>query len=76
MLKSHAMEHFKTTRAIADALDISTTAVWKWGDVIPVESAKALEIRTNGALRVDWSLYEATRKALLDRQDIPEYPAA
>lgn len=76
MLKKHALAHFGTKSAIAEALGISRTAVFKWGEVIPVESAKAIEIRTNGAVRVDWSLYDATRKALLERQDIPELPAA
>lgn len=77
MLTSKAIDHFKSKRAIARALNISAAAVSKWGDVVPVESAKALEIRTNGALRVDWAMYEATRRALLDRQDVlPEAPAA
>jgi DNA-binding transcriptional regulator YdaS (Cro superfamily) len=77
MLTSKAIDHFKTKRAIAKALGISSAAVSKWGDVVPVESAKAIEIRTNGELRVDWALYGATRRALLDRQEIPlRLPAA
>ncbi|HSW34691.1 MAG TPA: Cro/CI family transcriptional regulator [Steroidobacteraceae bacterium] len=77
MRTSKAIDYFKTKSAIAKALGISGAAVSKWGDVIPVESAKALEIRTNGALRVDWALYGATRRALLERQDIvPQAPAA
>lgn len=77
MLTQKALAHFKTKIAIARVLGISGAAVSKWDEVIPVESAKALEIRTNGALRVDWALYPATRRALLARQDIgPQAPAA
>ena len=77
MRTSDAINHFQSKAAIARTLGISSAAVSKWGESVPVESAKALEIRTNGVLRVDWALYGATRRALLERQDIlPEAPAA
>lgn len=74
MRTKDAIAHFGSKSAIARELDISPAAVSKWDEAVPVESAKALEIRTNGVLRVDWSLYDATRRALLER-DI-ELPAA
>lgn len=71
MRTTEALSHFGSKAAIARALHISMTAVNKWGDVIPMTSAKALEIHTSGALRVDWSMYESTRRALLERQEFP-----
>lgn len=71
MRTSDAIAHFGTKAAIARTLHISHVAVNKWGDVIPMTSAKALEIHTSGVLRVDWSLYESTRRALLERQEFP-----
>lgn len=67
MRKDSALKHFGTAANVARSLHISPAAVSKWDEVVPVESAKALEIRTNGALRVDWSLYDATRRAILER---------
>lgn len=75
MKTADVISHFGTKSAIARALSISTAAVSKWGEVVPVESAKAIEIRTNGTLRVDWSQYDATRRALLER-DVDQLPAA
>jgi hypothetical protein len=75
MKTEDAIRHFTNRASIAKALGISRVAVSKWGETVPVESAKALEIRTNGRLRVDWALYQATRKALLER-DVDTLPAA
>jgi len=74
MLTSDAITHFGSRSAIAAALQISRTAVWKWGDVVPVESAKALEIRTQGVLHVDWSRYDATRRAIEHSRSGPKDP--
>lgn len=63
MRKSSALAHFGTQAAVADALDISRAAVSKWGEVVPFESATALEILTDGAIRVDPTLYPAIQRA-------------
>jgi hypothetical protein len=64
MLTTDAVAHYKTQKAIARALDISDAAVSKWPEVVPIESALALEIITARALRVDRSLYPSLARAL------------
>lgn len=64
MLTEQAVSHFKTRAAIARALVISPAATSKWGHVVPLESALALEILTRRELRVDRSLYPNLARAL------------
>lgn len=64
MLTQTALTHFKTQAAIARCLEISPAAVSKWPEVVPIESALALEIRTGGELQVDKSLYPNLARAM------------
>lgn len=64
MRKADVIKHFKTQTAAAAALDVSVSAISQWDEVVPVESAKALELLTHSSLKVDWSLYPATKRAL------------
>lgn len=64
MLTKDAVEHFGNQSAIARALDISAAAVSKWGEVVPLESALALEILTARKLRCERSLYPNLARAL------------
>jgi hypothetical protein len=64
MRTSSAIDHFRTQSAISRALGISPAAVSKWGDVVPLESALALEILTAGHLAVDRSLYPGLARAI------------
>jgi hypothetical protein len=64
MLTKTAIEHFKTQAEICRVLGISSAAVAKWGEVVPLESALALEIRTNKALQVDRGLYPNLARAI------------
>jgi DNA-binding transcriptional regulator YdaS (Cro superfamily) len=57
MLKSSALDHFKTARAVAAALGISESAVAQWSDVVPYASAKRLS-EVTPSLRIDPSLYD------------------
>lgn len=63
MRKSTALDHFGTQAAVAEALGISRAAVNKWGDVVPLESATALEILTDGACKVEPELYPMLQRA-------------
>lgn len=63
MRKSAALKHFKTEAAIARALNISRTAVHKWGPVVPVNSAYRLQAITGGDLPVIPSLYSPDKIA-------------
>lgn len=58
MLKSTAIDHFKTAKALAKALDISKGAISQWGEVVPEGSAYKLQVITGGQLRVDERLYQ------------------
>ena len=64
MLTETALKHFKTQAAIARALDISPAAVSKWPEIVPLESATALEIITSGELQVDRGLYPNLARAI------------
>jgi hypothetical protein len=58
MNKSDVLIHYKTHRAVAEALGISRAAVTQWPDLIPEKQAYRLERISNGALRVDPRVYE------------------
>jgi len=64
MLTKTAIEYFKTQAEICRVLGISSAAVAKWGEVVPLESATALEIRTGGDLPVDRTLYPNLARAI------------
>ena len=64
MKTSNAISHYRTQAAVAVTLGISPAAVSKWGDIVPLESALALEIVTHGALKVDRSLYPNLARAM------------
>lgn len=63
MRKVDAVKHFGSEAAVAAALEISRAAVNKWGEVVPLESATALETLTHGQISVDRALYPAIARA-------------
>lgn len=71
MLTKTALRHFDGSQAaMARALGISSAAVSKWGDIVPFESATALEILTDGVLRVDQRKYPRIQEALARRATV------
>ena len=64
MLMRTALRHFGNKIAIARALDISPAAVSKWREVVPMESATALEILTGGEIKVDPRRYPRIKDAM------------
>lgn len=67
MLMRTALRHYGNKIAIARALDISPAAVSKWREIVPMESATALEILTDGALKVDPRKYPRIKAAMAQR---------
>ncbi|MDE2098663.1 MAG: hypothetical protein KGL39_15520 [Patescibacteria group bacterium] len=63
MKTSAALAYFKSQAKIAQQLGLSRAAINHWGDVVPLESALALETLTAGALPVDRSLYPVLARA-------------
>jgi hypothetical protein len=63
MLKSAVLRHYKKVTAVAGALAITEAAVYAWPEVVPLESAQALEILTNGELPVDSRCYPKIHRA-------------
>jgi hypothetical protein len=61
MLKSTVLSHFKSNRIIAAKLDISTVAVFRWGEVVPYWVAEEVERITEGKLKVRRRLYARGR---------------
>lgn len=60
MLKSDAIEAFGSASAVADALDISASAVGQWGEMVPPLSAARLAAHPKGVesnLKFDPELY-------------------
>lgn len=71
MLTKTALRHFDGNEAaMARALGISSAAVNKWGDVVPFESATALEILTDGAIKVDPRKYPRIHDAMERRASV------
>ncbi len=58
MYKADVLKHYGAASAVARVLDISVTAVNKWGRVVPAESAIRLQEKSDGALRIDPKAYE------------------
>jgi hypothetical protein len=61
MLKRTAIGYFKSGRAIATALELSTVAVFKWGEVIPYWAAERCEEIARGEIKVRRELYARGR---------------
>ena len=57
MRKTEVLTHYGTQQRVADALGISQRAVSGWGETVPLARAFALERLTDGALKVDPTLY-------------------
>jgi transcriptional repressor of cell division inhibition gene dicB len=71
MRKDDAIAFFDGNQsAVARAIGVTRATVNNWPPVIPYEPARALEIATEGKLRVRESLYPRLRKArqILSRQ--------
>jgi transcriptional repressor of cell division inhibition gene dicB len=62
MRKTKVIDHFGSLQAVADALDITVSAVSQWDDIVPEGSAYKIQVVTGGALRVDKSAYRNRAK--------------
>jgi len=58
MLKADAIRYFGSVSAVAEALDISVSAVSSWDEVVPEGSAYKLQVVTDGALVVRPECYK------------------
>lgn len=63
MRKADVISHFKSIRAVAEALGITVQAVHQWPDPIPEGAAYKLESVTDRELCVNPSLYPARAPA-------------
>jgi hypothetical protein len=63
MKAQKAIEHFGSVIKLADALDITRDAVYKWGDTVPELTAYKLQVLTAGKLQVDPRCYPDRRSA-------------
>lgn len=64
MRKADALAYYDGNAArLGRAVGVTRATVHAWPDVLPLEPARALEIVTNRALRVDESLYPRLRAA-------------
>jgi transcriptional regulator with XRE-family HTH domain len=61
MNKTDVRNHFGTLEAVAQALNISRSAVSQWRETIPQGAAYKLQVITGGRLRVDAALYSKRR---------------
>ena len=50
MKTSEAVAHFGGYRKLAEVLDISTQAIYGWGEIVPEGRAYQLQVITDGAL--------------------------
>lgn len=52
MTKDEVIAHFGSVAKLARALEISTQAVYDWGDGVPEGRQWQIQVMTNGALKV------------------------
>lgn len=57
MLKNDVLNYFKDASEVAKLLNLTRGAVSQWSNIIPEKNAYRLQEITNGALKVDHSLY-------------------
>ena len=63
MYTSTARKYFNdNSAACARAIGLTRSAVTQWKKVVPLDKAFALELATNGKLKVDKSLYPHIRR--------------
>jgi hypothetical protein len=62
MLKADVLKHFETLEGVANALQISKSAVSQWGEVVPEGTAYKLQVLTGGRLQVKPALYEQQKE--------------
>jgi hypothetical protein len=74
MLTSDAIRHYKNRAAIARALEISRTAVSRWGPIVPEGSAYKLFALSEGAIPVRPEDYKKNepinREAIADHRSV------
>jgi DNA-binding transcriptional regulator YdaS (Cro superfamily) len=59
MLKADVLAHYEhSPLKVARALGVTRSAVNQWPELVPLKSALRLQSITDGALRVQMSLYE------------------
>lgn len=64
MKTKHAIDHWGNRKRVAEALGLSRQAVYAWGEIVPLEAALALEVRSEGQLKVNPKLYPLWTSAL------------
>lgn len=57
MQKAKVIAHYGTPAATAKALGMSRQRVHEWPELVPIDTAVALELLTEGILRVDEDAY-------------------
>jgi transcriptional repressor of cell division inhibition gene dicB len=64
MYKADALEFFKGNGAeLARFLGVTRKAVAAWPEIVPEGSAYKLQVKTNGRLKVDQTLYPSRAEA-------------
>ncbi|WPJ21817.1 DNA-binding transcriptional regulator [Pseudoalteromonas phage vB_Pun_Y3] len=59
MLRKDMIAHFgSATEVVKQLTNLTHGAVSQWGEIIPMGRAYEIESLTNGAMKVDLSLYE------------------
>ena len=53
MKTSEAVTYFKDVKGLADALEITTEAIYQWGEEVPMGRAYQLQVMTDGQLQAE-----------------------
>jgi DNA-binding transcriptional regulator YdaS (Cro superfamily) len=65
MKAQSALRHFGYNQSeIARALGVTQSAISQWPDVVPIDSALAVQVATGGKVAVDYALYPRLKHAL------------
>lgn len=63
MRTEQAIQFYGSKAALARALNIRQPSIYSWGDLVPLGRAYELQDLTQGALKVDRSLYQKQSQA-------------
>lgn len=70
MKTKDVLEYFGSVRIAARELDLSTAAIYAWGEYPPIARQYHIELITNGALKTDKPEPDYIKKNLIKKENV------
>ena len=70
MRTQEAIDHFKTSKALADALGVKPSAISQWGEVPPLPRQYQIQVLTKNKLRVTKAEAACAERPAVSRTEV------